>query len=285
MSIEENSSRAGDVWTTGKNRVAGNEWHTGQTCPAKHDSPIQDKWNARGEWSKCVIGEFPEWGVACLNDFLSTVLSTESQFPCTFAVAGAKKKALRFAFVELLDDQRSWEPLVSALGEYLDSSRGSVRETSFVVFFRPEKRARPLLDYYRAFWSVLQFLHDRDPEPWPRDLPAAPADPWWEFAFRGIPMFVVCNNPAHQMRASRYSSGMVLTFQPRWVFAGIEADTPRGMAARRVIRKRLRAFDAIEPSPYLGDYGDADNREWRQYFLPDDNTSRMPQCPFDSDPG
>jgi len=47
-----------------------------------------------------------------------------------------------------------------------------------------------------------------------------------------------------------------------------------------VIRKRLRAFDGTEPAAALGNYGDADNREWRQYFLPDKNTDAELRCPF-----
>jgi len=64
------------------------------------------------------------------------------------------------------------------------------------------------------------------------------------------------------------------------VFEGLEPDSARGIAARRVIRKRLRAFDGTEPAAALGNYGDADNREWRQYFLPDKNTDAELRCPF-----
>jgi len=30
----------------------------------------------------------------------------------------------------------------------------------------------------------------------------------------------------------------------------------------------------------VGAYGDPANREWRQYFLPDDNDISEPRCPF-----
>jgi len=102
----------------------------------------------------------------------------------------------------------------------------------------------------------------------------------WEFSFGGTSIFVVCNTPSHTRRRSRYSPGFVITFQPRWVFEGLEPESARGAAARRVIRKRLRAFDGTAPSAALGNYGDPANREWRQYFLPDKNTDAEMGCPF-----
>lgn len=235
----------------------------------------------RPDLSGCVVGPFPDWGAECLDELTSTLLSRESPFPCTFAVAAAKKAGLRFGFVDDLDDESSWKTLIGVLTEYLAEYRSLSRDTSLAVFFRPDERPRPLGEYNRKFWDVLQFLHDNDPGEWPGELPADPEDPMWEFAFGDTPIFVVCNTPAHVQRHSRYSTGFLITFQPRWVFEGLAADTPRGVAARRVIRKRLRAYDdGMEPSAYLGDYGDAGNREWRQYFLPDDNASELPRCPF-----
>ena len=127
---------------------------------------------------------------------------------------------------------------------------------------------------------LLQFLHERDPSPWPREVPRDSDDPMWEFSFGGDSIFVVCNTPAHKLRKSRSSLGFMITLQPRWVFEGLESDTARGAAARRVIRKRLRAFDDVDPSPELGDYGDPENREWRQYFLLDENKPFESGCPF-----
>ncbi|MDT8913085.1 YqcI/YcgG family protein [Amycolatopsis sp. PS_44_ISF1] len=230
--------------------------------------------------ASCVIGELPDWGRECLDELVSTLLSRQSPFPCTFAVAAAKKNTLRFGFIDDLDDEAAWKPLLRILSEYLAEYRDISRDTSLAVFFPPEPGTRTLAEYNAKFWSVLQYLHDNDPGRWPRDLPADAEDPLWEFAFGDTSIFVVCNTPAHATRHSRHSSGFLITFQPRWVFEGLEPETPRGTSARRVIRKRLRAYDGMEPSRHLGDYGNEENREWRQYFLPDDNTSEMPRCPF-----
>ncbi|WP_166462860.1 YqcI/YcgG family protein [Amycolatopsis acidicola] len=232
------------------------------------------------ELAKCVIGDVPEWGRDCLDELVSTLLSRESPFPCTFAVAAAKKNSLRFGFVDDLDDEAAWKPLIRILATYLSEYQQLSRDTSLAVFFPPDKEIRSLEEYNAKFWSVLQYLHDNDPGRWPAELPAHPEHPMWEFAFGDTEIFVVCNTPAHGTRHSRFASGFLITFQPRWVFEGLEPGSARGTAARRVIRKRLRAFDGMEPSRYLGDYGDEQNREWRQYFLPDTNDTEMPACPF-----
>ncbi|MGB3444635.1 MAG: YqcI/YcgG family protein [Actinophytocola sp.] len=116
------------------------------------------------------------------------------------------------------------------------------------------------------------------------EIPADTDDPYWEFSFGGTPIFVVCNTPAHVERNSRHSPGFLITFQPRWVFEGLKEGTPRGDAARRVIRGRLRRFDQGAPSPVLGSYGDPRNREWRQCFLPDNDgdDAKGGSCPFEA---
>ncbi|MBB5133705.1 hypothetical protein HNP84_003431 [Thermocatellispora tengchongensis] len=215
-------------------------------------------------------------------EFLASITSDAEPFPCTFGVAAARKGTLRIGYVDGTDRQDDWSALPDLLRGYLEGYRDLGRETSLVVFFRPEDEPLPLEAYQERFWAVLRYLAAKDAQPWPEDLPTDPDHPMWEFAFAGVPIFVVCNTPAHDRRRSRHAPQFMITFQPRWVFEGLEAHTPRGAAARRTIRNRLRAYDAVEPSPHLGAYGDDANREWRQYFLGDDNTPEAAgeRCPF-----
>ncbi|MFD4628390.1 YqcI/YcgG family protein [Streptomyces sp. NPDC058284] len=232
-----------------------------------------------------VIGEIPEWGPECVRELQETLLSNNSPFPCTFAVSGTKRDSLRFGFVDSLDDRSTWDSLGATLTEYLAGYQELGRETSLIVFFRPDGRTRTMDEYRGTFWSVLQHLHDTDESPWPAQVPRDTDDPWWEFSFGGTPIFVVCNTPAHVLRRSRHSPVFFITFQPRWVFEELGADTPPGAAARRIIRKRLSRYDAVEASPELGSYGDPDNREWRQYFLadtPEGPETGEDRCPFRS---
>lgn len=226
------------------------------------------------------IGPLPDWGPDAAGQLLEVLWSRDAPFPCTFAVAGARKETLRFGFVADLDLKSSWQPLPEILREYLKIYQELSRETSLVVFFGDSGGARDLAEYNAKFWSVMQFLHDQDEEPWPGGTPTDPDDPLWEFSFAGTQIFVVCNNPAHEQRASRHSPGFMITFQPRWVFEGLEPESPRGAAARKVIRKRLVAYDQQAPAAELGGFGDPDNREWQQYFLPDTNNEPPMGCPF-----
>ena len=231
-----------------------------------------------------VLGELPRWGVDSLERFKRDLNAENAPFPCTFAVSAFHRSRLRFAFIDGVRDETSWRPLPRLLAEYVTTLPAMVRITSFVVFFRLDSGDEGHeLDWYEdRFWAVLNYLHAHDPSPWPADLPRNPDDPRWEFAFAGQPIFVVCNAPAYRQRRSRRSSELMITFQPRSVFEGLEAETVRGQAARRTIRKRLARYDApLLPSPDLGGYGDAGNREWKQYFLRDSNVDSDPaQCPF-----
>lgn len=225
------------------------------------------------------LGTVPDWGPPAVLDMIDTVESTAAPFPCTFAVSAARKRSLRFAFVDGFDEE-AFAPLPGVLAEYLDGHRDLGRDTSFVVLFPEDSGRAGMADYRALFWSILEFLHARDDRPWPADIPRDPDDPHWEFCFHGEPIFVVCNTPAHRARRSRHSPGFVITFQPRWVFEGIGAQTKQGRAARKVIRRRLADYDTVTPSPALGNYGAPDNREWQQYFLADSNVPVDGACPF-----
>jgi FPC/CPF motif-containing protein YcgG len=234
-----------------------------------------------------VLGELPAWGIDSLERFIRDLNAPDSPFPCTFAVSAVRRGHLRFAFVDSARDERSWGALPRLLARYVATAPEITRITSFVVFFRLDggDEGRELEWYEDRFWAVLSYLHAHDPSPWPSDLPRDPEDPRWEFAFAGQPIFVVCNAPVYSGRRSRRSSELMITFQPRSVFEGLEAETARGEAARRTIRKRLARYDApLLPSPDLGGYGLAGNREWKQYVLRDSNDDPGPaQCPFRAD--
>jgi FPC/CPF motif-containing protein YcgG len=239
-----------------------------------------------GPWAEAlddlVIGAVPDWGGAALDEFHAQVTNAERPFPCTFGVSALRRGHLRFAFVEDSPGQSEWPELPGQLASYLETYREIAQITSFVTFFRPAVEGLGLDTLEERFWATLQYLHDHDPSPWPDDVPQDPEDPAWEFCFGGHPIFVVCNTPAHDRRQSRWNSAMVITFQPRTVFDGLDAGTPRGDAARRVIRRRLADYDEVEACPVLGPYGHPGYREWKQYFLPNDNEADSPErrCPL-----
>lgn len=216
----------------------------------------------------------PGWQRMVFSEFEATLESKSRPFPCVFGVSGFKSNQLRFAFL----DQIVSHSVAPLLREYLASARSLGRMTSLVLFGRPGP-VHGIEAYRQQFWTLLDELEALDEAPRPDGVSNNLESASWEFCFAGEPIFVVCNSPAHVLRQSRRSTSFMVTFQPRWVFEGItDTDDPAVLRALNTVRQRLSAFDAVAPAPYLGSYGDAENREFRQYFIDDSNA--QPSCPF-----
>ncbi|OZI66477.1 YqcI/YcgG family protein [Bordetella genomosp. 11] len=214
------------------------------------------------------------WQAILFQELASTLNSDTRAFPCIFGVAGYRADQLRYLFL----DEDDIEGLARNLRAYVAESRTYGPNTSLIVFFRP----RPLLplEAYRAkFWALLGQLAALDDTEWPAEIPAELDSPHWEFCFAGEPIFVVCNTPAHVQRQSRRASSFMITFQPRWVFDNILGSKRARDASVSKVRDRLATYDMIPPSADLGAYGDPSNREYKQYFLGDDNRP-VSGCPF-----
>jgi FPC/CPF motif-containing protein YcgG len=172
------------------------------------------------------------------------------------------------------------------LRSFVAYSRAHPKHRSvFIVFFEPDGRRHTLADDERRFWELLDWLHERDPNPWPDDVPTDPSDPHWEYCFASDPMFVFPCSPAYRLRLSRRMGPYYMVcFQPRRVFYGVESNSPAGQRARRRIWAKVRAWDPVQPHPELENmaYGDPEMREWKQYVLPDDNTPLLQRCRTDS---
>jgi FPC/CPF motif-containing protein YcgG len=198
-------------------------------------------------------------------------------YPCHFGRLALTRGELYAAFCDQdtasLADRLSW---------FLDMSRvHPERRLVLAAFCKSGAIPGSESDYGEMFWRILQGLHDADTEDWPAGIPRDPEDSAWEFSFHGVPMFVFAAAPSYARRASRnVGPGLVLLFQPRNVFDGIEGGTPRGIAARQIIRTRLSQWDTVPPHLDLGDYGDPSNHEWRQYFIPDDQSRLHEKCPL-----
>lgn len=214
------------------------------------------------------------WQRVVLGEFEAQMASEARPFPCTFGVAGFRLDHLRYLFLDPYD--------IAVLGQqltlFLREARSFGPNTSLVVFTRP-RPVQTLDAYYRKFWLTLDQLARLDGAPWPDAVSRQVDDPAWEFCFGGEPIFVVCNTPAHTLRQSRRSTSFMLTFQPRWVFEKILGTEQAAAKAFGQVRARLAPYDAVAPSPALGRYGDPTVREYRQYFLFDDN-GPPPACPF-----
>lgn len=221
------------------------------------------------------------WERQAFNAFEAVVSDRQRPFPCTLGVAGLAANQLRFHFIA--HDPASplaARDVAAALQSYVPCARTFGKNTSLVVVFN-QSQDLGLPAYEALFWSLLNAVHQLDARPWPRDIPRDTEHERWEFSFAGEPLFVVCNTPSHTLRASRHAGNFMITFQPRWVFDGVIGPyAPHSDRIKGEIRRRLAAFDAVSPSPDLGAFGEAGNREWAQYFLGDTNAPRTMACPF-----
>jgi FPC/CPF motif-containing protein YcgG len=214
-------------------------------------------------------GALPGWAVPVFGHFRQAMTSAKRPFPCTFGIEGFRHNGFRFVFAGEVDDESSLRLVRDGLISYLARARTIHRYTSLIVFFAPPAGTATLDGFRAAFWRVLQYLHQHDPQPWPATVPTDPEHPRWEFCFDGQPIFVVCNTPTHLQRRSRHGEVMTITFQPRWVFDELHAHPRKAERARAIIRARLERYDAVPVYQAMGVYGDPANREWKQYFLPD----------------
>jgi uncharacterized protein len=215
------------------------------------------------------------WWSEALRQFKESV--GQRDYPCHFGRLALTRGELYAAFCDQdtasLADRLSW---------FLDMSRVHPdRRLVLAAFYESGAISGGEADYGEMFWRILQGLHDADTADWPVGIPRDPEDSAWEFSFHGVPMFVFAAAPSYARRASRnVGSSLVLLFQPRNVFDGIEGGTPRGMAARQIIRTRLSQWDTVPAHPDMGDYGDPSNHEWRQYFIPDAQSRLHEKCPL-----
>ena len=248
-----------------------------ETSTVRHGTGI----TAKTLLHKPATTELSGWKADAALRFNERMVDSEQPFPYIFGVDAVKRQTLRYAFVAAGGSEV--RQLSEALKEFVAEAPRLGKRTSLVVFFEQRLEASAgLEEYERWFWHLLQDLHRVDEQPWPAEIPTDTEHSEWEFSFAGMPMFVVANTPLHTRRQSRYFENFAITFQPRFVFDDIAGDSPQGMNARKIIRKRLRDYDSINPPSTLGDFGAEGNREWVQYFLPDDETvpSDSAVCPF-----
>ncbi|MEI3606277.1 YqcI/YcgG family protein [Pseudogracilibacillus sp. SE30717A] len=219
----------------------------------------------------------PNWVIEEFHTFDQIV--SDKTFPCTFGLAAHKRGELRYSYIS----QDDWSQLPKALEEFLtlfDKTDRLIRY-GFFLFIEPEKEGKSLSYYRDYFWNVLNYLHEQDQADWPEQIPKDPDHAMWNFSFAGEPFFVFGNTPAYKQRKTRnLGKSLIMGFQPRRIFNGIEGTTEEGKKARETIRKRVEKWDQLPKHPNINHYGDPEHREWKQYFIGDDIKPIKGKCPF-----
>ncbi|SDK28841.1 hypothetical protein SAMN05216243_2629 [Sediminibacillus albus] len=213
--------------------------------------------------------------------FTRKMTDKQHKFPCIPAVQGFHLNHFRFGFLKDPAQKETISMMAALLKEYSHQYRDIGQYTSLIVFFDEKENIEwSLPDYENAFWKMLTELSALDPIDWPEKIPLNAADPLWEFCFHGERYFVYSATPQHKNRQSRHFPCFLLAFTPRWAFDKFEAHAAAPFVKRK-IRERLTEYDAIAPHPDLKAYGQPDNYEANQYFLPDNQSTRK-SCPFHS---
>ncbi|EOP18035.1 MULTISPECIES: YqcI/YcgG family protein [Bacillus] len=221
------------------------------------------------------------WKIHAYNSFHKSIMDNSKPFPCYFAVDSEKHGWSRYLFIDSAYDQKELLKLRDGIYEYIKTYQQIAKRTTLVIFFKPSSKQLLAEEYKKQFWNVLQFLIENDTEPWNPEIPTDPYHAKWEFCFAGEPIFVVCRAPIYAERQSRYTeNGLEITLQPRGTLDDITGNTKQGKQVRKVIRKRLIAYDNISMHPDIGDYGAENSHEWKQYILPETNEESVMRCPI-----
>lgn len=222
-----------------------------------------------------VLGVAPRqgWKIEAYEQYREKL--RDSTYPCFFGQTAETRGEMLYTFVETghLDD------IVESMRKFtrLTGTAGYER-ASLAAFFEPDPSIQDHASFVERFWRILQYLqeHDRNPA-----IGQTPDDPLWEFSFEGCEMFVVGTSPTYRQRRSRnLGPGIALIFQPRILFIDPSTSLPIAASVRHRIHERMLAYDGMAAHPDIGFYGDAHNREWKQYALPDDNEPETGKCPF-----
>ncbi|MGP4079434.1 YqcI/YcgG family protein [Pseudalkalibacillus sp. R45] len=220
--------------------------------------------------------DLPEWLLEEYNTFSQIV--NDPTFPCYFGRTAQRKGELRYSFIE----HNKWDHLPGAVESFLSLfEEPDPKRHGLFIFVEPESTEKPL-EYYRSyFWDILQYLHHNDRFPWPHKAPKDPDHFLWDFHFAGQPIFTFGNAPAYKQRKTRnLGNSLILGFQPRAIFQGLEGTEKGGIMSREKVRARVEKWDGLPKHPDISHYGDPEHNEWKQSFIGDDIEPMKGKCPF-----
>ncbi|KAB8139377.1 YqcI/YcgG family protein [Gracilibacillus oryzae] len=221
------------------------------------------------------------WEKSVLAEFHQKMTDRDHLFPCIPATIGHSLHQFRYAFLGDPTKHETIKEFSGLLDQFSDQFKELGDYTSLVVFYKISeemKKKYTVEQFEQLFWQQLNGLSVEDEYEWPEEIPQHPGEPSWEFCYRGERYFIYCATPAHEKRNSRHFDTIMLALTPRWIFQTFN-ETAHAEKIKNQVRKRITEYDDISIHPELKTYGSADNFEWKQYFLRDDNTT-LSQCPF-----
>jgi FPC/CPF motif-containing protein YcgG len=201
--------------------------------------------------------DVPTVATAFMTDFREAL--SRPTFPCVFALPALEHGELLFGYAAMGHEG------MSAVTRLLDLCVEEIRANpdQTIILWLDDVPAESLEDDQNFSRRVLLELLAADGH-WPQTEPVDPADPHWNFWYRGIDLFINFSTPRHVKRKSRnLGAAFTLVLQSRSTFDGIP---PK---ARERVRNRICEHDALPVSPWLGEHGNAP--ELPQFFLGETN--------------
>jgi len=199
------------------------------------------------------------------QDFARTAGS--SDFPCVFAPRALRRNQLLFGLGDVA--RGGWGTAAELMGQAAKAIWEDPDQA--VVLWFEGVGSTCLEDDHEALRRILETLLEDGAQEWPPDAPRDPADPGWNFWYRGIDFFVNTSTRHHRLRRSRnLGACFTLVVQSR---ASFDRLPRQAAAARKAIRRRTASYDSVAVSPHLGTHGQLP--ELPQFFLGDTNG-----CPY-----
>ncbi|RNA66135.1 YqcI/YcgG family protein [Alteribacter keqinensis] len=204
-------------------------------------------------------------------------LVSEPSFPCYFGKHGLIQDELRYSYIE----KDNWAHLPDTMRSFLSLLKRDPSVRRGLFLFAEQGENETIEEFRKEFWDILQYLHKEDHKPWPEHIPEDPDHHLWTFCFDGEPIFAFGNAPAYVQRKTRnLGNALVIGFQPRLIFEGLEGTEPNGINSREAVRKRVEVWDQLPKHPDISHYGDETHHEWKQFFIGDDCEPIKSKCPF-----
>lgn len=191
-----------------------------------------------------------------------TTMVSHPEYPCLGAKSVFRREG---AQIVVLDDMTDATPggSLARLGAELTAYGRSVDAqgdfASFIACFRGPLPATEL-DFERALWGVLQFLHDNDDAPWAAQVSDDPSKVHFSFSHDGIAYFIVGLHPLAS-RVARRTPLPTMVFNLHAQFERLR-DGGGYERMRDTIRRRDAALQG-SVNPMVADHGASS--EARQY--------------------
>jgi hypothetical protein len=205
------------------------------------------------------------------HDFRNFIL--EENHPCIMANTVFQMEKFQLQSYGTLGSKNTAQALWEDLKEYIAHyDFGSKDFESFLAVF-PETEVVSELEFENLLWRQLQFLHERDTEPWDPTVSDDPENPNFSFSIGGRAFYVVGLHPKASRKARR-APYPTLVFNLHSQFEQL-----REMGVYQKVRDKIRERDTAlqgNINPVLEDFGE--RSEARQYS--GRNVGESWKCPF-----